>query len=80
MGQLANGLTNEQAKGSKTILVEPPAKVPEETPDAGNLGEQLDRVKRLLWYGDVERALKRIEDNEDGLHLLSKCGESRGSS
>jgi hypothetical protein len=78
MGQLAKGLTNEQAEGPETAT---PAGLPEEaaeeTVDAGDIGKQLERVKWFLWHGHVQRALETIEDIEDALDRLSHEGESR---
>ena len=79
MGQLAKGLANEPAEGPETAApAEPPAEVPEETVDAGEIGKQLERVKWFLWHGNVPRALETIEDIEAALDLLSQDdGESR---
>jgi hypothetical protein len=78
MGQLAKGLANEPAEGPETAVpAEPPAEVPEETVDAGEIDKQLERVKWFLWHGNVPRALETIEDVEDALDLLPQEDESR---
>jgi hypothetical protein len=78
MGQLAKGLTNEQAEGPETATpAGPPDEAPEETLEAGDIGKQLERVKWFLWHGNVGRALETLEDIEGALDLLSQEGESR---
>ena len=74
MGQ---GLANEQTEGSETAPPEPLDEALEETPDAVDIGKQLERVKWFLWHGNVGRALETLEDLEGTLDLLSQEGENR---
>jgi hypothetical protein len=78
MGQLAKGLANEPTAVPETATpAELPGEAAEETPDAGDIGKQVERVKWFLWHGNVPRALETLEDIEAALDLLSQQGESR---
>jgi len=78
MGQLAKGLTSEQAAVPEAAApAEPPEEAPEETVDTGDIGKRLERVKWFLWHGNVQEALETIVDIEAALNLLSQGGESR---